>query len=983
MTNSLPWFPTILNSIADAVIVGDMDGRVTFMNPAAETLTGSSLCQAKGKPVSEIFPLLDEESGTAIEPFPRMAALDPSRMDLPKRPLLRTRLGFLVPIEHTTSPIEENGKTVGTVVVFRDVSVQRRHEESLRRRNERLQILSEATGKLLATDQPEAMVTRLFETVSKHLGLDAYFNVMLDSEADGLQLDACAGISEPEAQGIKLRKLGEAVCDPIDLPEPSLVASEIQNSDDERVQAVNGFGPRASAYNALKAGDRLLDTLSFATRNRDRFSEDELEFLKAVCHYVALAKERQRLLNEERERVDRLERSAEALSQSEYELRYALEVGRLGSWHLEFPSNDLRCSAQCRADFGRAANESFTYNDFLHALHDDDRESVSERIERAFSTGEDYEAEYRVYWPDGSLHWIFARGRPIYHAVESTLGLVGLTLDVTSRKQNEALLEQQKHILELVVLDSSLSEVLDALCRMIEKQFEEEEMHASILLLDPDGVHLRHGGAPTLPTAYVQAIDGTAIGPAVGSCGTAAFQKKPIYVSDIANDPLWADYADLALSHGLRACWSHPILSSSGAVLGSVAMYYHRPRQPSPNDLRLIDIVTRTATIAIERKRFEIELHQRNEQLIDADRRKNEFLAMLAHELRNPLSSIGNAAELLKQDKTGEHHVWANEVLDRQVKHLARLIDDLLDISRLTHGKIELQRETIDASKILGQAVAAVRPTAELRRQKLTVSSTRGASLVHADPLRLEQILTNLLTNAVKYTPEGGQISVAIAHEDENIILSVKDDGVGIAPERIPQMFELFTQGDRTLARSEGGLGIGLTIVKTLVEMHGGTVTAASAGPGQGSMFRVTLPSLAQEIRPARAPATPKSDRKTQLRRLLIVDDNEDTVKCMARLLRLKGHEVATASTGLEAVERVSDFKPEIVLLDIGLPGMDGYQVAQKLRAEKACKDLLIIAISGYGQEEDRRRSTSSGFDHHLVKPIDHDALLSLIDGPC
>ncbi|SIO29544.1 PAS domain S-box-containing protein [Singulisphaera sp. GP187] len=994
MADTLWWVPTILNSIADAVIVGDVDGCVTFMNPAAEALTGNTLEQAMGACVSDVFPLFDEETGDAIQ-LPRpMASLECRPIELPKRLLLlRTKRGTLVPIEQTTSPIEEHGIILGTVVVFRDVSVRRRHEELLRRRNERLQILSEATGKLLSNDHPEAMVTRLFEIVSRHLELDAYFNFMVNAEADGLELDSCAGITETEAQSIKRLGFGEAVCGTVGLLRKPFVAAEIQNSDDEKVQTVKGFGFRAYTCNPLMAGDRLIGTLSFATRTRDRFSDDELEFLEAVCHYVALAKERQRLLNEERERADRLERSAEALSQSEYELRFALEVGRLGSWYLEFPSQDMRCSAQCRADFGRAADEPFTYNDFLNALHPDDREYVFRRIEKAFATGEDYEAEYRAYWPDGSLHWIFARGRPLDRVSESTLGFVGLTLDITDRKRNEALLEQQKHILELVVLDSSLPEVLDALCRMIETQFEAEEMHASILLIDPDGVHLRHGAAPTLPEAYCRAIDGIAIGPAVGSCGTAAFFKKPVYACDIANDPLWADYAALALSHGLQACWSYPILSSSGVVLGSVALYYHRPRQPGPNDLRLIDIVTRTATIAIERKRFEDELHQRNAQLIDADRRKNVFLAMLAHELRNPLSSISNAAQLLREDPTGEHRGWANDVLDRQVKHLARLIDDLLDVSRLTHGKIELQRERIDVADVLNQAVEAVRPTIELRGQRLTVSSPRGALLVHADPLRLEQVFTNLLTNAVKYTPEGGRISVSAVSVDENVILSVEDNGVGISPERIPQMFELFTQGDRTLARSEGGLGIGLTIVKTLVEMHGGTVTAASDGPGQGSTFRVTLPTVSQECRPTGIPeatlplveAMPKAkpDRNGRGRRLLVVDDNADTVRSMARLLRLKGHEVATASTGFEAVERVNEFKPEIVLLDIGLPGMDGYQVAQKLRAENGHEGLLIIAISGYGQDDDRRRSTSSGFDHHLVKPIDHDALLTLIGGPC
>ena len=395
MADSLWWVPTILNSIADAVIVGGVDGCVTFMNPAAETLTGSTLERAKGKCISEIFPLFDEETGKAVAPPQPMAGFEVRPADLPKRLLLRTKLGTLVPIEQTTSPIEEHGTTLGTVVVFRDVSEQRRHEESLRRRNERLQILSEATGKLLSNDQPEAMVTRLFETVSRHLGLDAYFNFMVNPEADGLQLDSCAGISEAEANGIKRLNFGEAVCGTVGLLRTPIVATDIQNSDDEKVQVVKGFGLRAYACNPLMAGDRLLGTLSFATRNRDRFSDDELEFLEAVCHYVALAKERQRLLNEEKERADRLERSAEALSQSEYELRYALEVGRLGSWHVEFPSKDLRCSARCKADFGRAADEPFTYQDFLDALHDDDRGPVVERIERAFATGVDYEAEYR------------------------------------------------------------------------------------------------------------------------------------------------------------------------------------------------------------------------------------------------------------------------------------------------------------------------------------------------------------------------------------------------------------------------------------------------------------------------------------------------------------------------------------------------------------------------------------------------------------
>jgi PAS domain S-box-containing protein len=366
---------------------------------------------------------------------------------------------------------------------------------------------------------------------------------------------------------------------------------------------------------------------------------------------------------------------------------------------------------------------------------------------------------------------------------------------------------------------------------------------------------------------------------------------------------------------------------------------------------------------------------------LEADRRKDEFLAMLAHELRNPLASINNAVQLFGRLETEEDLEWAKDVVQRQVKHLARLIDDLLDVSRITRGKIGLRKEHLNLSPIVSSALEAVRPLIEERKHELNVSLAAGALRLEADALRLEQILVNLLTNAAKFTDAGGRIWLTASHERDNILIKVRDTGVGITPELLPRIFDLFTQGDRSSARSEGGLGIGLTLVQKLAQMHGGDVIAVSGGAGQGSEFMVRLPALKDSAAQRPTPKTTLPRVARQSSRILVVDDNADTAKGLGRLLTLLGHEVQLAYDGRAAIELARSHRPEIVLLDIGLPGMDGYEVVKRLRTE-GCGGSLIIAVSGYGQEEDRRRSRQAGFDHHLVKPVDYDALMSLLSLP-
>ncbi|QEH37299.1 Autoinducer 2 sensor kinase/phosphatase LuxQ [Aquisphaera giovannonii] len=368
------------------------------------------------------------------------------------------------------------------------------------------------------------------------------------------------------------------------------------------------------------------------------------------------------------------------------------------------------------------------------------------------------------------------------------------------------------------------------------------------------------------------------------------------------------------------------------------------------------------------------------EELKEAARQKDEFLAMLAHELRNPLSAVGNAVALLKLTDAPDRLEFALDVIERQMRHLTRLIDDLLDVSRISRGKIELRKEVLDATSMLDGAVESVRSLVRARGHALDVSVDPGNLWVHADPTRLEQVVVNLLNNAAKYSEDGGRIRLSARGEGDEVVIRVQDSGIGIPPEKLTQIFELFAQGDRSLARSEGGLGIGLTVVKKLVELHGGTVVARSEGFGRGSEFTIRLPAAKgrEGARPGPAGRTPGAGKRAKI---LVVDDNEDTAIAMSRLLRALGHEVWTAHSGPDAIQAAREHRPEFILLDIGLPGMDGYEVASRLRREDCGKHAVIVAVSGYGQEEDRRRSREAGFDHHMIKPVDHDALLALLSG--
>jgi signal transduction histidine kinase/ActR/RegA family two-component response regulator len=440
------------------------------------------------------------------------------------------------------------------------------------------------------------------------------------------------------------------------------------------------------------------------------------------------------------------------------------------------------------------------------------------------------------------------------------------------------------------------------------------------------------------------------------------------------------DLLTFAQAIGMSAYYMVPLVAR-GRTLGALgALQAESGRPLTPEDCALISELAQRAALALDNARLYAEAEAALKQAQSANRAKDEFLAMLGHELRNPLAPIVTALKLMEL-RDGDHAAEERRIIERQVGHLSRLVDDLLDVSRITQGKIQLERGRVDMNSVVARALELTQPVFERRAQPIELDLPARALVVSGDAVRLTQVLCNLLTNAAKFTPESGAITLRLAEVDGQVEILVQDAGRGIAPELLPRVFDLFVQGAQPSDRQNGGLGLGLAIVRTLVQMHGGSVAAYSDGPGSGSRFVVRLP---------RAEAAAESEAGTRERprpergrgRVLLVDDNADAADTMARLLALTGYEVRTAADGPAALALLDTFAPDIGLLDIGLPGMDGYELARRLRADPRSRAMRLIALTGYGREPDRRRSAEAGFDEHFVKPVVVERLLELLAQP-
>jgi PAS domain S-box-containing protein len=542
----------------------------------------------------------------------------------------------------------------------------------------------------------------------------------------------------------------------------------------------------------------------------------------------------------------------------------------------------------------------------------------------------DFEEE--VVFDDGRRLRLYGNAEPLYDREGKVRGAISAFVDITERKRAEEALRQAMEKLQLIT--DVMAAPVTRCSRDLKYQWVSKP-YADWLGLSPGEIVGR---------------------PIVDVLGQEAFESiRPYFERALSGEMV--RYEEQVNFRGIGPRWISaiytPTFDSTGTPDGWVAM--------------VIDID--------ERRKAE-------DALKEADRRKDEFLAMLAHELRNPLAPIRNAVQALRRFGSPDPQLqWVRDVIDRQAEHLARLVDDLLDVSRITQGKIALRKERLELMAVIARALETSRPNIDARKHHLNVSLPQEPIRLEGDLIRLAQVVSNLLNNAAKFTEEGGQIWLTAESREGEIVLRVRDNGVGIPADLLPRIFDLFTQADRSLDRSQGGLGIGLSLVRSIVEMHGGRVEAASAGLGRGSEFTVLLPLLTEaDAQTGSEPATRAGSAATPRRyRILVVDDNVDSAESMALLLKFSGHEVQMAHNGPSAIETALLFLPQVLLLDIGLPGMNGYEVARRLRERPEMQNAALLALTGYGQEEDRRRSKEAGFDHHLVKPVDPKLLETLI----
>jgi PAS domain S-box-containing protein len=630
---------------------------------------------------------------------------------------------------------------------------------------------------------------------------------------------------------------------------------------------------------------------------------------------------------------------------------------------------------------------------WLDAIHPRDRERFGQVCRSTAAQRQVFSIEYALRRHDGVYRWCVDSGTPRFGARGEFLGYIGTVVDISERKRMEDMLSSEKRVLELIATGSPLHEVLDTLALRMESQ-SLDGMLCSVLLVSDDGRHLVHGAAPSLPEAFRIAADGLPIGPGIGTCGTAAFERATVVSADIAADPRWAGAHALAAEHGIAASMSNPVVSSDGRLLGTLAIYYRQPRGPGERDMELARLGTHLAGIVIEkhqldqRLRQSLEAEQQARAVAErANRSKDEFLATLSHELRSPLNAIlGWVAILRLKAQLPPDLLQAIDVIERNARAQSQIIADLLDMNAIASGKIVLDLQHVSLAELVTSAVETAMPAAQARHVHIDTSiDPQAVDAIDGDPNRLQQVMWNLLSNAVKFTPRDGRIDVRLQRRGMQLEIVVSDSGEGIEPGFLPYVFDRFRQADSSISRRHGGLGLGLSIVRRIVELHGGRVHARSAGRGQGATFIVELPLRSTQ------PGDPADSGDVyeaagsagQLAgvRVLVVDDDADARLMTRRLLEGPGAEVEAAASADEALAMLAARPFDMLVSDIGMPGGDGYELLRRLRAAEASpnREVPAIALTAYARMQDRVRALQAGFQRHLAKPVEPAELLDAV----
>ncbi|WP_219118013.1 PAS domain-containing hybrid sensor histidine kinase/response regulator [Janthinobacterium sp. UMAB-56] len=630
-----------------------------------------------------------------------------------------------------------------------------------------------------------------------------------------------------------------------------------------------------------------------------------------------------------------------ASKQNEETLRLTLAAGDVATWNWDIGADRVTVDSNMARLFPVHADAAAAapLARYLDIIHPDDRKQVSAQITQALHAHTPFEASYRIAAGDGQYRSVIARGRAEYAPDGTPLQFPGVLLDITRQKQVEDALRRSEERYRTLI------DLMDQGFCVIEMLYNEQGRPVDFRYLEGNAAFVKQSGLDD------------AIGKTIRSI-----------VPD--HDQHWFDLYDQVLKTG------EPARYENAAVAMERWFEVFAARLGGPGS-RLLTVLFSDIS---ERKRSEQQLRQLADNLSEMDRRKTEFLATLAHELRNPLAPIRNGLQIMRlaADKPATV-ARVRDVMERQVNQMVHLVNDLLDVARITRGQIELKLERTDLKTIIASAVETSMPLIEASHHQLQVALDAQALPLEADPTRLAQVLGNLLNNAAKYTPAGGHIALRAVRDGNEVLIEVKDSGVGIPAESIATVFDMFTQVGQNMGRAQGGLGIGLSLVRRLAELHGGSATASSPGAGLGSTFSVRLPLVAAERAAPAAPASQGGATSGPYFRVLVVDDNVDAADTLAAVLDMMGHATQVAHDGAQALAVAPQFLPDVIFLDIGLPGMNGYEVARALRRIPAGANVVLVALTGWGAENDRSQSSAAGFDHHLTKPANLLAIGELL----
>ncbi|MBD3882023.1 response regulator [Phormidium tenue FACHB-886] len=685
------------------------------------------------------------------------------------------------------------------------------------------------------------------------------------------------------------------------------------------------------------------------------------------------------------QQVDLMQRKqAEAAQrESDARLRFALESAQIGEWELDLTAEPycIRRSLIHDQIFGYDSPlPAWSYKTFLNHVHPNDRVWVDQRFQRALAAHEDWDCECRIVCADGSLRWIWVRGNTYRNTNAAPSRLLGIVVDITNRKAAEVALQEKNE--RLALLSTIANHLLQEQPQNLGGLLQQLSAHLGLevyfnYLVENNRLRLNAYGGISEATA--KEIEWIECGEAV--CGTVVLQQ-PIVVEEVQR--LTHYLADLIHSLGMTAYACFPLIGR-GKVLGTLSFGTRHRTRFQPDELAVMQIVCDQVATALERSRLMVELQQRAEELTRANRIKDEFLAVLSHELRSPLNPILGWAKLLQNhDFDATLQKKAIETIERNAKLQSQLIEDLLDISRILNGKLTLDIGIVDLRATVRAALETVQLAADTKSIHIEMIVT--PLQVRGDANRLQQVVWNLLSNAIKFTPVGGSVTIKLEQLDSQAQISVSDTGKGIQPDFLPYVFESFRQADGSITRKFGGLGLGLAIVRQVVELHGGTVQAASPGEGQGATFTVRLPQpqpiqVAAPIRPAPS-SLPADHLPLSGVQVLLVEDDPDSREFLTFVLEQSGALVTAADSAIEALELLTHSTPDVLLSDIAMPAVDGYELIRQIRslAANTNKQVPAIALTAYARETDQQQALKAGFQHHLCKPVEPAKLIQAID---